>query len=101
MVQRKVDRMDWFEAALLLVGLGSGILIVTAGRRMINSVRRSALWKRWHRERRPIAEKGPLDRYDEAVKSDPEKIRPLTKQARNRKLWQQWAEESKALKRKA
>lgn len=101
MTKRKADRMNWFEAVFVLAGLGAGIAVTLAGRSVINGARklRSHLkWKRWNRERRPAAEKGPLDRHDEraAEKPDPEKVKPLTKKARNRKIWNQWNNDRKS-----
>lgn len=105
--------MDWLEAVLLIAGLGTGIIITFTGRSVINRFRSWRKWKRWNRERRPVADKGPLDRWDlyewdlyedakaEKANPDPEKVKPLTKQARNRKLWKTWSEDHEPLKKRA
>jgi hypothetical protein len=93
MKKRKGDRMDWLEAVLVLGGLGIGVVVTLVGRRMIAKLRSWRRWKQWNRERRPVADKGPFDRHDEqkaAEKPDPKKVKPLTKKARNNKIWKTW-----------
>lgn len=95
MTQRKADRMDWLEAVLVLTGLGAGVAFTLTGRRMIGKLRS---WKRRKRERRPVADKGPLDWHDDraAKEPDPKKVKPLTKTARNRKIWKTWNNDRKS-----
>ena len=89
MTKRKADRMDWLEAVLILTGLGVGVAVTLAGRRVINRIHNWARWKRWNRERK-VADKGPLDRHDEraAEKPDPKKVTAARKALADRSCWQ-------------